>query len=167
MVFYKFLFQDVLVNKNNPKAIIVLVMFRTAQFFKKSILPVRIMFIPYFIFYRICIEWILGVEIPYKTQIGPNLMLFHGQSLVINDNTIIGANCVLRHCTTIGNKKLADGSYSNSPIIGDNVDIGSNVVIIGPITIGNNVQIGAGSVVVRNIPDGSKAVGNPARILKL
>lgn len=165
MLLYQYISQDISVNSNNPKAIIVLGMFRAAQLVKKCVFPFSVIFIPYLIFYRITIEWILGIEIPWKTCIGPNLQLFHGQALVINDHTIIGANCVLRHSTTIGNKKLPDGSYSDSPIIGNNVDIGANVVIIGPITIGNNVQIGAGTVVTKSIPDGSMVVGNPARIL--
>jgi len=66
-----------------------------------------------------------------------------------------------------------DGSISrntrnnNAPIIGDNVTIGANVVIIGDITIGNNVIVGAGSVVTKSILDNCIVVGNPARILKL
>lgn len=55
---------------------------------------------------------------------------------------------------------------NNSPIIGDNVTLGANVVIIGDITIGNNVIVGAGSVVTKSIPDNCIVVGNPARILR-
>ena len=51
-------------------------------------------------------------------------------------------------------------------MIGDNVTLGVNVTIIGGITIGNNVIIGAGSVVVKDIPDNSVAVGNPARVIR-
>jgi putative colanic acid biosynthesis acetyltransferase WcaB len=112
------------------------------------------------------VEWILGIEIPYKTRIGKGLTLFHRQALVINDGTKIGDNCILRHSTTIGHKLLKDGSHSDSPIIGDNVDIGSNVCVIGSVTIGDNVKIGAGSVIVGDIPSNSIAVGNPARIIK-
>ena len=70
------------------------------------------------------------------------------------------------HCTTIGNKELRNGSFSKSPVIGDNVNIGSNVCIIGPISIGTNVIIGAGSVVTKDVPSNSVVVGNPARIIK-
>jgi putative colanic acid biosynthesis acetyltransferase WcaB len=71
----------------------------------------------------------------------------------------------LRHSTTIGN--LDNGTGQNScPSIGNNVDIGSNVCIIGKVEIGDNVIIGAGSVVVKNIPSNCVVVGNPAKIIK-
>ena len=60
----------------------------------------------------------------------------------------------------------ADGDNDNRPIIGDNVTLGVNVTVIGGVTIGNNVIIGAGSVVVKDIPDNSIAVGNPCRVIK-
>lgn len=122
--------------------------------------------VPQLVIYRIVVEWFLGVELPYKTVIKGGLTLFHGQALVVNDGTIIGSNCILRHSTTIGTKVLADGSYSRCPVLGDNVDVGANVCIIGDISIGNNVKIGAGSVVVKNVPDNSVIVGNPARIIR-
>ncbi|WP_417885234.1 serine O-acetyltransferase [Zunongwangia sp.] len=112
------------------------------------------------------IEWVLGVELPYKTKVGKGLIIYHGHSLVINDGAIIGDDCTLRHCTTIGNKEKSDGSFSSSPKIGNLVDIGSNVCIIGPIHVGNNVKIGAGSVVVKDIPDNCIVVGNPAKVIK-
>lgn len=51
-------------------------------------------------------------------------------------------------------------------MIGDNVPLGANVTIIGPVHVGNNVTIGAGSVVVKDVPDNVVIVGNPARIIK-
>ena len=60
--------------------------------------------------------------------------------------------------------KVIDGR--KAPIIGNNVDIGANVSIIGPVNIGDNVIIGAGSVVVKNISSNKIAVGNPAKEVK-
>ena len=89
----------------------------------------------------------------------------HGQALVVNDGTVFGSNCTVRNSTTIGNKRLKDGTYSRAPIFGDRVDIGANAVIIGPLTIGHNVAIGAGAVVVKDVPDNCVVVGNPGRVL--
>ncbi len=73
----------------------------------------------------------------------------------------IGKNFSFRQCTTIGNKR--DGENNKLPVIGDNVTLGANVVIIGNVKIGNNVIIGAGAVVVKDIADNSIVVGNPVR----
>jgi putative colanic acid biosynthesis acetyltransferase WcaB len=123
--------------------------------------------IPCRFFYQILVEWVFGIELPWDTQVGENLKLQHGQGLVVNHHTIIGDNCTLRNSTTIGNKQLADGSYSASPQIGNNVDIGCNVVIIGAVTIGDNAVIGAGSVVIKDVPERAVVAGNPARIIRM
>ncbi len=162
-----FLLKDKDANQDtSSKSRFILFLFRLTQIINS--LPA--LFIPLKIIsrqlYIIITEWILGVELPCETQIGDNLKLLHGIGLVVNGNTIIGNNCTLRHCTTIGNKKIADGSYSACPVIGNNVDIGSNVVIIGAIQIGNNAVIGAGSVVVKDVPAGAIVVGNPAKIIR-
>lgn len=161
-----YIFQDLKDNPKNIKAKIVLVLFRLAQLCRKAPKPFFYILIPYLIFYRVLVEWFLCIELPWNTKVGKGLSLFHGQSLVVNDETIIGENCTLRHSTTIGNKQLSDGKFSKAPIIEDNVDIGSNVVILGPITIGEGSVIGAGSVVVKDIEPYSLVVGNPARVIR-
>lgn len=158
-------FQDWTANKSNIKGKVILVLYRIAHITTSNVI-IFIILLPYLVFYRLLVEWFLNCEIPYKTKIGKSLSLFHGHALVINDSAVIGNNCTIRHSTTIGNKKLSDGSYSKSPTIGNNVDIGSNVCVIGPITIGDNVIIGAGSVVVHSVPPNSVIAGNPARIIK-
>ena len=159
------IFCDFNANQNNIKGQIILIIFRLVSFSKNNSF-LFLLLLPLNIFYRVVIEWIIGCEIPYKTEIGEGVKLYHGHALVINDGTKIGKNCTIRHSTTIGNKQLVDGSYSRCPIIGNNVDIGSNVVIIGPITIGDNVTIGAGSVVVKDIVSNSIVAGNPAIVLR-
>ena len=76
----------------------------------------------------------------------------------------IGKNCTIRQLTTFGN--LGKKDPSARPIIGDNVDIGVNVTIIGNIKIGDNVTIGAGTVITKDVPDGCNVVGNPAYIIR-
>lgn len=160
------LFCDWKRNKNNIKGRLITVSFRLANIGTKNRL-VFFLLLPYLVLYRIFIEWFLGTEIPYRTRIGKGLIIYHGQSTVINDGSIIGENCTLRHCVTIGNRQLPDNTYSACPVIGDYVDIGANASIIGPITIGNNVKIGAGTVVVKNVPNNSVVVGNPGRIISV
>ena len=108
-------------------------------------------------------EWFLGIELPYNTRVGRGLILFHGQALVVNKNTVIGSHCTLRHCVTIGNVK----ENGPCPKIGNNVEIGANSCILGGIEIGDNVKIGAGSVVVKSIPANCVVVGNPAKVIKV
>lgn len=160
------IFQDWRANPRNPKARLVLVWFRAAQRVRRAPLPLLVLGSPLLIAYRVVVEWILGVELPWNTQIGPGIKLFHGMGLVINDQTVIGCNVVLRHCTTIGVKETLPLGAAAAPIIGNDVDIGANVVMLGPIRIGDGARIGAGSVVVKDVPAGCTVAGNPARILR-
>ncbi len=166
--FINYILQDWSANKEgNSKSRFILLMFRSAQILGSLPAPFSVFSSFFRSFYALIIEWILGVELPWDTKVGPNLKLLHGVGLVVNHETIIGANCTLRHCTTIGNKKLANGSYTVSPQIGNNVEIGSNVVIVGPITVGDNAVIGAGSVVVKDVPAWAVVVGNPAKVIRM
>lgn len=153
-------------NRGNTKSLIIMTAFRLSHFFtvrKKSNRLVWVLGLPLMIAYRIGIEWVLGVELPAKTEVGPGLVIDHGQGLVVNDHTVIGENVLLRHCTTIGCKVNPDGTQGRSPVIGDRVDVGAQAVIVGDIRIGSDARIGAGSVVTKDVPDGAVMVGNPAR----
>ena len=166
MKLFSYLFQDWNSNPKNIKVRLVLFLFRLAQLCRRAPKPIVILCLPYLIFYRVFVEWILGIELPWNTKIGSGLKLYHGQGLVVNDHSVIGSGCTLRHNTTIGHKELLDGTFSASPIIGNNVDIGSNTVIIGPVVIGDNVIIGAGSVVVKNLESDGIYAGNPTRLIR-
>ena len=158
------IFQDWSANRGNPKGRIVMVLFRTAHQLRLNLVTF-VLFLPYFILYRLLVEWFLCIELPWKTRIGAGFRIDHGQALIVNDNAVFGAGCTVRNSTTIGNRKLKDGTYSASPRFGDRVDIGANAVIIGPLVIGDDAAIGAGAVVVKDVPAGHVAVGNPARII--
>lgn len=160
------IFQDWAANRGNSKGRLIMVCYRIAHISNSSKLS-KLCLIPFIIFYRIVINWILGVEIQHRAIIGPGLKLFHGQALVVHKSTIIGNNCTIRHSTTIGNKQNGDGTYSEGVVIGDGVDIGANCCLIGALTVGDHAMIGAGSVVTKDIPPYSVAVGNPARVIKV
>ncbi|WP_299399496.1 hypothetical protein [uncultured Gelidibacter sp.] len=97
-----------------------------------------------------------------SSQIKGGLNCYHPFATVINAKSI-GQNFQFRNSLTIGNK-CDDNSML--PVIGDNVTVGANVVIIGGINIGNHVTIGAGSVVVKDVPSHCVIAGNPAMVIK-
>lgn len=86
-------------------------------------------------------------------------LLAHPYATILNAESI-GENFSCRHCTTLGAKQ------NGRPIIGDNVNLGANVTIIGNVHIGNNVTVGAGSVVVKDVPDNCVVAGNPAKVIR-
>lgn len=147
----------------NIKSAFIYKFFIISNYFgKKENKLIKIIGIPIRILYKLIIEFIMSIEIPDKLVVGENLKIYHGVGIVINANCIIGNNLSIRQNTTIGSKY--DGGLC--PKIGNNVDIGCNVVIIGDITIGNNTIIGAGSVVTKSFPDNCIIAGNPAKIIK-
>ena len=163
---FNFIFQDFSENKGNLKAQFIILFFRFANFFEISDNKfIQILKYPINFLYKIFVGLFLTVELPPKTKIGKGLKIFHGQALVVNDKTVIGENVILRNGVVIGNIILKDGSDSKSPIIGNNVEIGSNACIIGDVKIGNNTKIGAGTIVIKDVPDNCIVVGNPARII--
>jgi putative colanic acid biosynthesis acetyltransferase WcaB len=160
-----YIFQDWNANRYSTKGRVILFLFRIFSYLNSNKLT-KITFYPVIFIYKILVEWIFGIEINLNAKIGKNFRLFHGQGLVINGSAIIGENCLVRNNITIGSKILDDGRITKAATIGNNVEIGSNSVLIGDIKIGNNVVIGAGSVVVKDIPTNAVVAGNPARIIR-
>jgi putative colanic acid biosynthesis acetyltransferase WcaB len=117
--------------------------------------------------YRILFEFLLGIEIPPSVEIGPGLVIFHGQGIVIHNRAKIGCNCMLRHGITIGtslSRVRADGNPC-VPTIGNDCNIGVGAIVIGDITIGDRASIGAGTVVTKSIPADGVMVGSAARLI--
>lgn len=93
--------------------------------------------------------------IPYQADIGEGTVIgYQGLGIVIHKKSIIGKNCYISQNVTLG----GTSNLPDVPVVGAN--------FIGPIHIGNNVTIGAGAVVIRDLPDNCVAVGVPARIVE-
>ncbi|GEN68925.1 MULTISPECIES: serine acetyltransferase [Chryseobacterium] len=103
-----------------------------------------------------------GFQIYPETEIGEGLYLGHFGALVINPKTKIGKNCNIAQGVTIGQQNR--GKNEGFPVIGDEVWIGPNAVIVGSINIGNNVLIAPNSYVNFDVPDDSMVMGNPGKI---
>lgn len=161
------IFQDWDANRGNPKVRIFLVFFRLARLIRLGGPLVLLLGFPVLIVYRCFFEWLLGIELPWRTQVGRGLRIFHGVGLVVNDRAIIGDGVVLRHCTTLGVKETGEFGTGAAPRIGNYVDIGSNTVILGGVNVGDYAQIGAGAVVLNDVPARGVMVGNPARVIRV
>ena len=159
--------QDWPENRGNLKGRIVLILFRLASACAKMPSWLRWIGLPYVALYRCLVEWGLCIELPWKLRVGPGLRVFHGHALVVNDRAVIGRRCVLRNSTTIGVSTTSRTYDGQAPVIGDDVDIGANVVIVGNVQVGDRALIGAGSVVVADVPADAVVVGNPARVLRI
>jgi putative colanic acid biosynthesis acetyltransferase WcaB len=119
----------------------------------------------YQLIYRVLVDWVMCVDIPVKTKIGNGLIMYHCFGVVINQGSILGDNCILRHNVTIGNK-VVDGVESKCPVIGNNVEFGSGCAVIGNVKVGNNVIIATNAVVTKDVPDNCVVAGVPAKIIR-
>ena len=123
----------------------------------------KIKLIPCAFIIRLLMRIIFSCDISYKCKIGKNCEFpHHALGCVIHPNAIIGNNCKILHSVTIGGKT----GCKHLPIIGDNVLIGANSVILGAVKIGNNSIIGAGSVVLHDVQKNDIVAGNPAKSIK-
>ena len=106
---------------------------------------------------------IYNSSIPYQCKIGKGTRFSYGGiAVVIHKRAVIGDNCVIGSCVTLGGKS----GLEKVPIVGNNVEISTGSKLLGEITIGNNVLIGANAVVVKNVPDNVIVAGVPAKIIK-
>ena len=147
--------------KGNIKGLIIYICYKIAHFTTKNKI-IHLMSFPIWILYRLIVNWILCVDISEYCNIGKNLVVWHGMGLVVHPNTLIGDNVILHHNTTLG----CASNNLEAPIIEDNVNIGTGVVILGKVRIGHNSVIGAGAVITKDVPPKSVVVGNPQKIIK-
>ena len=105
-----------------------------------------------------------GVEIHPGATIGEKFFIDHGMGVVIGETTIIGDNVLVYQGVTLGGTGKDQGK--RHPTIGDRVTIGAGAKVLGNITIGSDSNIGAGSVVIDDVPEHSTVVGIPGRITR-
>ncbi len=105
-----------------------------------------------------------GIEIHPGAKIGKNFFIDHGMGVVIGETAEIGDNVMLYHGVTLGG--TGKDKIKRHPTVGDNVLIGAETIVLGPINIGSNTKIGAGSVVLEDIPANVTAVGSPTKIVR-
>ncbi|HEY1758025.1 MAG TPA: serine O-acetyltransferase [Bryobacteraceae bacterium] len=104
-----------------------------------------------------------GIEIHPGARIGRRFFIDHGMGVVIGETSEIGNDVLLYQGVTLGGTGKDHGK--RHPTIGDGVVIGAGATILGNIRIGNHAKVGAGSVVVRPVPDHSTVVGVPGRVV--
>ncbi len=105
-----------------------------------------------------------GIEIHPGATIGKGLFIDHGHGVVIGETAIIGDNVTLYQGVTLGGTGKEKGK--RHPTVGDNVMISAGAKVLGSFTIGENSKIGAGSVVLEEVPPNSTVVGVPGRVVK-
>lgn len=106
-----------------------------------------------------------GIEIHPGATIGRRLFIDHGMGIVFGETTEIGDNCTIYHGVTLGGTGKDTGK--RHPTLGNNVLIGAGTKVLGPVYIGDNARVGAGSVVLKNLPANCTAVGVPAEVVRI
>jgi len=108
-------------------------------------------------------RFLTGIEIHPGAKIGRRLFIDHGMAVVIGETAIVGDDVTLYQGVTLGGTGKEHGK--RHPTIEDGVVIGGGAKVLGNITVGRNCRIGAGSVVLRNVPEDSTVVGVPGHII--
>lgn len=109
-------------------------------------------------------RWLTGVEIHPGAVVGRRVFIDHGMGVVIGETAVVGDDCTIYQGVTLGGTSLARGSKRH-PTLGCGVIVGAGAKVLGGFVVGDGARIGSNAVVVKPVPAGATAVGNPARIL--
>ena len=109
-------------------------------------------------------RFLTGIEIHPGATIGRRVFIDHGMGVVIGETAEVGDDCTIYQGVTLGGTSLARGAKRH-PTLGAGVIVGANSQVLGGFTVGAGARIGSSAVVVKPVPPGATAVGNPARIL--
>ena len=105
-----------------------------------------------------------GIDIHPGATLGEGVFIDHGTGVVIGETAVVGDNCTIYQGSTLGGTGKDTGK--RHPTLGRGVTVGAGSKVLGPINIGNHVKIGAGAIVLRDVPDQCTVVGNPGRIVR-
>ena len=108
-------------------------------------------------------RFLTGIEIHPGAKIGRRFFIDHGSGVVIGETSEIGDDVLLYQGVVLGGTTLE--KKKRHPTLGNNVEMGSGAIALGPITIGDGARIGSGSVVIKSVPPGATVVGIPGRTL--
>jgi len=109
-------------------------------------------------------RWLTGIEIHPGATVGRRVFIDHGMGIVIGETAEIGDDCTIYQGVTLGGTSLVKGAKRH-PTLGRGVIVGAGAQVLGGFTVGDGARIGGNAVVVKEVPPGATAVGNPARIL--
>ena len=126
----------------------------------------RLIRAPLTILYRLMflfVECAAGISLPYTIRLGRRVRVWHHSGIILHARSI-GDDVQIRQNTTMGIASM--DRHLDLPTIGNRVDIGCGVCILGAVTVGDDCKIGANAVVLSDIPAGSTAVGMPARVVR-
>lgn len=108
-------------------------------------------------------RFLTGIEIHPGANIGRRFFIDHGAGVVIGETAEIGDDVMMYHGVTLGGDSLEDDK--RHPTLEDDVTVGANATVLGPITLGHGSSVGSGSVVLESVPSNCTVVGIPAEIV--
>ncbi|VVE68514.1 serine O-acetyltransferase [Pandoraea captiosa] len=110
-------------------------------------------------------RFLTGIEIHPGATLGRRVFIDHGMGVVIGETAVIGDDCTIYQGVTLGGTSLARGAKRH-PTLEAGVIVGAGAKVLGGFTVGEGAKIGSNAVVVKAVPAGGTAVGNPARIVR-
>ena len=110
-------------------------------------------------------RFLTGIEIHPGATIGRRVFIDHGFGVVIGETAEVGDDCTIYRGVTLGGTSLSKGAKRH-PTLGQGVIIGAGAKVLGAFTVGEGAKVGSNAVVVREVPAGATAVGNPARVIE-